>query len=68
MPEKSAKLFSPMPAGVRGQAVVPDGTMLDDLAFQESPRMVHVINAPSPAANAALSIGKSIVEKLCRRF
>jgi len=42
--------------------------MLDDFAFQERPRVVNVINAPSPAATASLSIGKLIVEKLAQRF
>jgi (S)-2-hydroxyglutarate dehydrogenase len=56
------------PAGVRAQAVAPDGTLLDDFAFCETARIVNVINAPSPAATASLSIGKSVVEKLAKRF
>ncbi len=68
MPEITADQLEPMPAGIRAQAVAPDGRMLDDFAFAESPRMVHVVNAPSPAATAALSIGRSIVEKLAQRF
>jgi L-2-hydroxyglutarate oxidase len=57
-----------MPAGIRAQAIALDGRMLDDFAFAESLRMVHVVNAPSPAATASLSIGRSIVEKLAQRF
>lgn len=68
MPEIETEHLAPMPAGVRAQAVAPDGAMLDDFAFQETPRMVHVINAPSPAATACLSIGKSIVDRLAQRF
>ncbi|MEJ5197566.1 MAG: L-2-hydroxyglutarate oxidase [Anaerolineae bacterium] len=68
MPEITADQLEPMPAGVRAQAVAPDGRMLDDFAFAESARMVHVVNAPSPAATASLSIGRSIVEKLAQRF
>lgn len=68
MPEIDAKHLAPAPAGVRAQAVASDGAMLDDFAFQETPRMVHVINAPSPAATASLSIGKSIVDRLAHRF
>ncbi|MSP14549.1 MAG: L-2-hydroxyglutarate oxidase [Chloroflexi bacterium] len=68
MPEIRSEDLESVPAGVRAQAVTPDGKMLDDFAFKETPRMVHVINAPSPAATASLSIGKSIVEKLSQRF
>ncbi len=52
------------PSGVRAQAVGRDGKLLDDFVFQESERIVHVGNAPSPAATAALNIGKLIVERL----
>jgi len=68
MPEITAGHLEPMPAGIRAQAVSSDGHMLDDFAFSESARMVHVVNAPSPAATASLSIGRSIVEKLAQRF
>lgn len=68
MPDITAEQLEPMPAGIRAQAVAADGRMLDDFAFAESPRMVHVVNAPSPAATASLSIGKTIVEKLAQRF
>lgn len=68
MPEITADQLEPMPAGIRAQAVAADGRMLDDFAFAESSRMVHVVNAPSPAATASLSIGRSIVEKLAQRF
>jgi (S)-2-hydroxyglutarate dehydrogenase len=68
MPDLRSDDLEPMPAGVRAQAVGPDGAMLDDFAFQESARMVHVLNAPSPAATASLSIGKTIVDKLAQRF
>ncbi len=68
MPEITADQLEPMPAGVRAQAVAPDGRMLDDFAFAESPRMVHVVNAPSPAATASLSIARTIVGKLAQRF
>ena len=68
MPDITAEQLEPMPAGVRAQAVAADGRMLDDFAFAESPRMVHVVNAPSPAATASLSIGRTIVGKLAQRF
>ena len=49
-------------SGVRAQALKPDGTLVDDFQFVTSGRMLHVLNVPSPAATASLSIGKSIVE------
>lgn len=68
MPDITAEQLEPMPAGIRAQAVAADGQMLDDFAFAESARMVHVVNAPSPAATASLSIGRTIVAKLAQRF
>ena len=48
-------------AGVRAQAVDSGGNLLDDFNIVKSPRAMHVINAPSPAATASLSIAKTIV-------
>ena len=53
-----------IPAGVRAMALTPQGQMSDDFAFAVTNRAIHVVNAPSPAATASLSIGKTIVEKL----
>ncbi len=47
-------------AGVRAQALEPNGFLVDDFRIRESERMIHVLNAPSPAATACLSIGKTI--------
>jgi L-2-hydroxyglutarate oxidase len=47
-------------AGVRASAVAPDGKVVDDFIIQESENAVHVLNAPSPAATASLSIGKTV--------
>lgn len=58
----------PAPAGVRAQAVSPDGRMLDDFAFHDTRRILHVLNAPSPAATASFSIGRYIVNRLVERF
>ena len=55
-------------AGVRAQAVAADGTLLDDFQLIEQPGMVHVLNAPSPAATASLSIGKTIAAKAIAQF
>ncbi|MFI9238819.1 L-2-hydroxyglutarate oxidase [Streptomyces sp. NPDC053079] len=54
----------PAPAGVRAQAVLRDGTLVDDFLFAESPRMVHVLNAPSPAATASLPIGREVARRV----
>ncbi|WP_308114683.1 L-2-hydroxyglutarate oxidase [Streptomyces sp. ISL-12] len=53
----------PAPAGVRAQAVLPDGTLADDFLIRETPRAVHVLNAPSPAATAALPIGREVAHR-----
>lgn len=51
-------------AGVRAQACLIDGTLLDDFLFLESKGIIHVCNAPSPAATASLSIGQTISQKI----
>ncbi|HKP84690.1 MAG TPA: L-2-hydroxyglutarate oxidase [Blastocatellia bacterium] len=68
VPEIRSEHLLPAEAGIRAQAVARDGSMLDDFTFQDRPRVVNVINAPSPAATASLSIGKLITEKLAQRF
>jgi L-2-hydroxyglutarate oxidase len=55
-------------AGVRAQAVAPDGALVDDFRIVESERMVHVLNAPSPGATASISIGKTIGEMAAKAF
>jgi (S)-2-hydroxyglutarate dehydrogenase len=55
-------------AGVRAQAMEPNGAMVDDFRIIESDRMVHVLNAPSPAATASISIGKYIAEAAARSW
>lgn len=52
------------PAGIRAQAVLRDGTLVHDFLFAQSPRSLHVCNAPSPAATSAFPIGEHIVQKL----
>jgi L-2-hydroxyglutarate oxidase len=68
VPEIRSEHLEPAPAGVRAQAVTDDGQLLDDFAFDEQPRVVNVINAPSPAATASLAIGRLVVERLATRF
>jgi L-2-hydroxyglutarate oxidase len=42
--------------------------MMDDFAFQESTRIVNVINAPSPAATSSLAIGETVVNQLAEHM
>jgi len=56
------------PAGVRAQAVKPNGDLVDDFWIRGTDRMLHVINAPSPAATASLAIGQYLAEQLDERF
>lgn len=58
----------PSGAGVRAQAVASDGKMVDDFVIRGEGRTVHVLNAPSPAATASLSVGVSIADVACREF
>jgi L-2-hydroxyglutarate oxidase len=55
-------------SGVRAQAVTPDGRLLDDFRILANERMLHVLNAPSPAATAALSIGDSVATQALESF
>ena len=51
-------------AGIRAQAVLDDGTLVQDFLFLDSPRSLHVCNAPSPAATSAMPIAKMIVDRM----
>ena len=55
-------------AGVRAQAMTPDGKLVEDFHFEEQRGILHVLNAPSPAATAALAIGQKIVERVLPRL
>ncbi|MDH3225750.1 MAG: L-2-hydroxyglutarate oxidase [Thermoleophilia bacterium] len=68
IPEIAATDLLPAPAGVRAQAVDASGELLDDFVFHETDRAVHVVNAPSPAATASLSIGDHIARRVLDRF
>jgi L-2-hydroxyglutarate oxidase len=61
IPEIRSEDLVPCKAGVRAQALFDDGRLVDDFLIVKSPKALHVCNAPSPAATAALEIGKSIV-------
>lgn len=49
-------------AGVRAQALGPDGRLLDDFVIVQNERMIHVLNAPSPAATSSLAIARHVVD------
>ena len=56
------------PSGVRAQALDRDGQLVDDFSLGGSRRVLHVRNAPSPAATASLAIGRVLVETAIERF
>lgn len=60
---KSSDLI-PGRAGVRAQAVTPDGNLFDDFLIERSQRAIHVLNAPSPAATASIAIAEKILDQL----
>jgi L-2-hydroxyglutarate oxidase len=68
VPDVRAEDLQPAPAGVRAQAVAPDGGLVDDFLIVEGDRVVNVCNAPSPAATASLQIGATVVDRLSPRY
>ncbi|MCC4104742.1 L-2-hydroxyglutarate oxidase [Serratia ureilytica] len=56
--------LQPSEAGIRAQAIKRDGTLLHDFLFLQTARMLHVCNAPSPAATSAIPIGEMIVDRV----
>jgi L-2-hydroxyglutarate oxidase len=60
--------LTPMDPGIRAQAILRDGTMVHDFLFLQTERMLHVCNAPSPAATSALPIGEMIADRLLGRM
>ena len=60
--------LEPSPAGVRAQALTPEGELFHDFLITETERVVNVINAASPAATASLNVGRHVVSTLAARF
>ena len=68
VPEIRADQLRFGPSGVRAQALARDGTLVDDFALGGSGRVLHVRNAPSPAATSSLSIGRVLAEQVVERL
>lgn len=68
IPEIQEDDIEPGGSGVRAQALKPNGKLADDFRIVEASRMVHVLNAPSPAATASLSIGKTIADIVKKKY
>jgi L-2-hydroxyglutarate oxidase len=66
VPEVQADDLIPSKSGVRAQALLRDGSLVDDFLLLEGKNSLHVCNAPSPAATASLEIAKKIVGKVPR--
>lgn len=60
IPSLRTEDIEPIEAGVRAQAMLSDGTLLDDFVFEKGKHSLHVLNAPSPAATCSIEIGKAI--------
>jgi L-2-hydroxyglutarate oxidase len=60
--------LTPMEPGIRAQAIMRDGSMQHDFLMLETERMLHVCNAPSPAATSALPIGDMIADRLLEQI
>jgi L-2-hydroxyglutarate oxidase len=68
IPELQMQDVHPAGSGVRAQALSPDGKLLDDFSIIEKTNQIHVLNAPSPAATASLSIGETIAAMAEKNF
>jgi L-2-hydroxyglutarate oxidase len=64
LPELGSRDLRPSMSGVRAQAVGKDGRLVDDFLFRRAGDVLHVLNAPSPAATACLPIGARIAQEL----
>ncbi len=67
VPEVEEEDLAPIEAGVRAQALAKDGELVNDFLIVDGKSSVHVLNAPSPAATAAIPIGETIAERITKR-
>jgi L-2-hydroxyglutarate oxidase LhgO len=68
VPELTADDVVPGPAGIRAQALTPDGKLVDDFVIDQDGPIIHVRNAPSPAATSSLAIAETIAERAVGAF
>ena len=68
IPELQSKDLIPGPSGVRAQAIARDGKLIDDFRIHHGENIVHVVNAPSPAATSSIILAKMIVDEAQRSF
>lgn len=68
LPEIQRNDLIPGGSGVRAQACTRDGSLIDDFLIYDDQHVINILNAPSPAATASLSIGKTISEMALKRF
>ena len=64
IPEIEESDLVPTHAGVRAQALSPDGNLVDDFLIVNGRNSIHLCNAPSPAATASLEIGNAVADKV----
>jgi L-2-hydroxyglutarate oxidase len=68
VPAVTADDLAPGGAGVRAQAMLQDGTFVEDFLFVDAERALHVVNAPSPGATASLAIGDVVARRVLARL
>jgi (S)-2-hydroxyglutarate dehydrogenase len=68
VPELRLEHVAPGPAGIRAQAVLRDGRLVDDFVFAGGGRTLHVLNAPSPAATSSLAVASVIADRAAAAF
>ncbi|MDI6029056.1 L-2-hydroxyglutarate oxidase [Corticibacterium sp. UT-5YL-CI-8] len=67
-PELKVEDLQPYRAGIRAQAVMADGTIEHDFIIRSTSRIVHVCNAPSPAATSSMPIARAVVDRAATQF
>jgi L-2-hydroxyglutarate oxidase len=68
IPELTEADLLPGPSGVRAQALTDQGDMVDDFVIDVQPGILHLRNAPSPAATSSMQIGRYVADKLSEQF
>lgn len=68
MPQLEMEDVTPCRAGVRAQALAPDGSLIDDFKIEKHEGNIHVLNAPSPAATSCLAIADEIIGHIDQLF